>query len=60
LTIPRCSRRLEPLAGDNAFQQQFRAVKHRNKIALARLIGERLAWQIDPGAAVRRPDQAHP
>ncbi len=42
--------RLEPLAGDNAFQQKFRAVKHRNKIALARLIGERLGVQIDPGA----------
>jgi starch phosphorylase len=41
---------LEALAGDNAFQQQFRAVKHRNKIALARLIGERLGVQIDPGA----------
>jgi starch phosphorylase len=41
---------LEPLAGDNAFQQRFRAVKHRNKIALARLIGERLGVQIDPGA----------
>jgi starch phosphorylase len=41
---------LEPLAGDNAFQQQFRVVKHRNKIALARLIGERLGVQIDPGA----------
>jgi starch phosphorylase len=42
--------RLEPLAGDNAFQQQFRAVKHRNKIALARLIGERNGVQVDPGA----------
>jgi starch phosphorylase len=42
--------RLEALAGDSAFQQQFRAVKHRNKIALARLIGERLGVQIDPGA----------
>jgi starch phosphorylase len=41
---------LEVLAGDSAFQQQFRAVKHRNKIALARLIGERLGVQIDPGA----------
>jgi starch phosphorylase len=41
---------LEPLAGDNAFQQKFRAVKHRNKIALARLIGERLGVQVDPGA----------
>ncbi|MEA2888058.1 MAG: glycogen phosphorylase [Bradyrhizobium sp.] len=42
--------RLEALAGDNAFQQKFRAVKHHNKIALARLIGERLGVQIDPGA----------
>jgi starch phosphorylase len=41
---------LEALAGDNAFQQQFRSVKHQNKIALARLIGERLGIQIDPGA----------
>ena len=41
---------LEALAGDNAFQQQFRAVKHHNKIALARLIGQRLGVQIDPGA----------
>jgi starch phosphorylase len=41
---------LEALAGDNAFQQQFRTVKHHNKIALARLIGERLGIQIDPGA----------
>ena len=50
MTIPRISRGWRPLAGDNAFQQQFRAVKHRNKIALARLIGERLGVQIDPGA----------
>jgi starch phosphorylase len=42
--------RLEALAGDNAFQQRFRAVKHHNKIALARLIGERLGVQVDPGA----------
>src|SRR3954465_14218900 len=33
---------LEALAGDNAFQQQFRTVKRHNKIALARLIWERL------------------
>jgi glycogen phosphorylase len=50
LDDPALLARLEPLAGDNAFQQQFRAVKHRNKIALARLIGERLGVQIDPGA----------
>jgi glycogen phosphorylase len=50
LDDPSLLARLEPLAGDNAFQQQFRVVKHRNKIALARLIGERLGVQIDPGA----------
>ena len=50
LDDPSLLSRLEALAGDNAFQQQFRAVKHRNKIALARLIGERLGVQIDPGA----------
>jgi glycogen phosphorylase len=41
---------LEAVASDNAFQQKFRAVKHHNKIALARLIGERQGIQIDPGA----------
>ncbi|QWG23133.1 glycogen/starch/alpha-glucan phosphorylase [Bradyrhizobium sediminis] len=41
---------LEARAGDNAFQQQFRAVKHHNKAALARLIGERLNVKIDPSA----------
>jgi starch phosphorylase len=50
LDDPSLLSRLEPLAGDNAFQQKFRVVKHRNKIALARLIGERLGVQIDPGA----------
>src|SRR5947208_914425 len=32
--------RLEACASDSSFQQQFRAVKHHNKIALAKLIGE--------------------
>jgi glycogen phosphorylase len=41
---------LETRAGDNAFQQQFRRVKHHNKIALARLIGERLNVKVDPSA----------
>src|ERR1700744_3854746 len=41
---------LEAHASDNAFQQQFRAVKHHNKIVLARLIGERLNIQVDPSA----------
>ncbi len=50
LDDPSLLARLEPLAGDSAFQQQFRAVKHRNKVALARLIGERLGVQIDASA----------
>ncbi len=41
---------LEARASDNAFQQQFRDVKHHNKIALARLIGERLNVKVDPHA----------
>ena len=42
--------RLEARASDNAFQQRFRDVKHHNKLALARLIGERLSIKIDPSA----------
>src|SRR5580700_10857394 len=41
---------LEARASDNAFQQQFRQVKHHNKLALARLIGERMNIKVDPGA----------
>ena len=41
---------LEDQASDNAFQQRFREVKHRNKLALARLIGERLGIKVDPSA----------
>jgi starch phosphorylase len=41
---------LESYASDNAFQQQFRAVKLHNKMALARLIGERLNVKVDPSA----------
>ncbi len=41
---------LESYASDSAFQQQFRTVKHHNKIALARLIGERLNVMVDPSA----------
>src|SRR5260370_31492124 len=41
---------LEARASDNAFQQQFRDVKHHNKGALARLIGERLNIKVDPNA----------
>ncbi|MGE0289447.1 MAG: glycogen/starch/alpha-glucan phosphorylase [Bradyrhizobium sp.] len=42
--------KLEDLASDNAFQQRFRDVKHHNKLALARLIAERLGTKVDPSA----------
>src|SRR6187431_2418466 len=42
--------RLEAHASDNAFQQRFREAKHHNKLALARLIGERLGIKLDPSA----------
>jgi glycogen phosphorylase len=41
---------LEDSASDNAFQQRFRDVKHHNKLALARLIGERLGTKVDASA----------
>ncbi|MGA7808879.1 glycogen/starch/alpha-glucan phosphorylase [Bradyrhizobium sp.] len=41
---------VETYASDNAFQQQFRDVKHQNKLALARLIGERMNILVDPSA----------
>src|SRR5690349_21432826 len=41
---------LEDHSSDNAFQQRFRDVKHHNKLALARLIGERLNTKVDPSA----------
>jgi len=41
---------LESYASDSAFQQKFRSVKRHNKIALARLIGERQNIKVDPGA----------
>jgi glycogen phosphorylase len=41
---------LEARASDNAFQQQFRSVKHYNKLMLARLINERVGIKVDPSA----------
>ena len=41
---------LEARASDNAFQQKFRAAKHHNKLALARLISERLNIHLDTSA----------
>src|SRR5215475_6795628 len=40
----------ESYASEGAFQQQFRSVKHHNKIALARLVGERMDIVLDPSA----------
>jgi starch phosphorylase len=50
LDDPTLLEKLEAHASDNAFQQKFRAVKHHNKLALARLIGERLNIKVDPTA----------
>jgi glycogen phosphorylase len=41
---------LEKSAGDAAFQDRFRNVKHHNKVALARLIGEKINIKVDPTA----------
>jgi glycogen phosphorylase len=41
---------IEARASDNGFQQQFRNVKHHNKLMLARLIGERANIQVDASA----------
>jgi glycogen phosphorylase len=41
---------LETSAGDAAFQDKFRNVKHHNKIALSRLIGEKINIKADPSA----------
>ena len=50
LDDPTLLSRMEDFAGDSAFQQQFRDVKHRNKVALAKLIGERLGIKINASA----------
>ena len=50
LDDPTLLEKLETHASDNAFQQRFRAAKQHNKLALARLIGERLNIKVDPTA----------
>jgi starch phosphorylase len=50
LDDPTLMKGLEAYAGDAGFQQAFRRVKHQNKIALARVIGEKLGIQVDPSA----------
>ena len=47
-------------ADDAGFQERFAEVKRANKARLASVIRERLGITVDPGRAVRRPDQAHP
>jgi starch phosphorylase len=41
---------LEALAGDAAFRERYAAVRRDNKVALARLIAERLGLGVDPDA----------
>jgi starch phosphorylase len=50
LDDPTLLRKLETHAGDSAFQDKFRNVKYHNKIALARLIGEKINVMVDPTA----------
>jgi starch phosphorylase len=50
LDDPTLLEQAELRASDNAFQQQFRKVKHHNKVALARLIAERINVKVDASA----------
>jgi starch phosphorylase len=42
-------RRLEPLAGDAGFQEEWRGIKQENKGVLAALIKDRTGIDVDPG-----------
>jgi starch phosphorylase len=42
--------KLRPFAQDAAFRDRFRAVKRANKVALARIVSERLGVSLDPDA----------
>ena len=50
LDDPTRLQQLEKSAGDSAFQEKFRNVKHHNKVALSRLIGEKINIKVDPAA----------
>ena len=50
--------KLEKFADDRAFRESFRAAKHYNKQALARLIGDTLGIGVSPELAVRCSGQA--
>jgi starch phosphorylase len=43
-------RRLEPMAGDFSLHEEWRAIKHHNKIRLAAYIQDRLGIAVDPHA----------
>ncbi len=43
-------KRLEPLAADSALHEQLEKVRRSNKVALARVIAERLGVSVDPSA----------
>lgn len=42
--------KLEAMAGDSALQDRFMAMRRQNKVALARLIRDRLDIKVNPGA----------
>ncbi|GAB1716591.1 MAG: Glycogen/starch/alpha-glucan phosphorylase [Nitrobacter sp.] len=50
LDEPERLRTLERLSDDHAFQQKFQAIKRANKVALARVITDRLGIVVDPTA----------
>ncbi|HEX8665369.1 MAG TPA: glycogen/starch/alpha-glucan phosphorylase [Beijerinckiaceae bacterium] len=50
LNDPEALRRIEPLAGDAAFQARFAAQRRASKEALAGLIAERVGTAVDPAA----------
>jgi glycogen phosphorylase len=50
LDTPACLEQLAPLADDSAFRERCASVRRANKVALARLIADRLGICIDPEA----------
>jgi len=43
-------RELEPLADDSSFREQWRTIKHANKLGLARIIQERTGVAVEPAS----------
>ncbi|MCJ8141973.1 glycogen/starch/alpha-glucan phosphorylase [Ancylobacter sp. A5.8] len=50
LDDPAQLKKLEPLAGDSALHDRLAAVRRQNKVALARIIRDRLDIKVNPGA----------